>query len=233
MRWLFPFLFVVALIFGGSYAATIMTHILGPWSSTAVEHDGSLSHMQFAPDLPRPGWVPVYPDATVVQAARITSLKAPSGAHSLDLATRASLDEVKRFYTERLTASGFEVSDLGTYSLNPATAAMLGIAGALSALRVATDDQIDIQIRTPDGLIPSRMLQIRWRKISEFPAAAAVRAASAVARMERSEIRGSHSTTSRITLRCASLHPGYGWRVRADPTGSIRATAVIVARAVA
>jgi len=174
MRWLFPVLVIVTLIFGGSYAATIVTHMLGPWSSTAVEHDGSLSHMQFAPDLPRPAWVPVYPGATVVQAARITSLKAPSGFHSLDLATRASLAEVKRFYSEQLTASGFEVSDLGTYSLNPATAAMLGIAGALLARRIATDDQIDIQIRTADGLIPSRMLQIRWHKISEMPAAAAM-----------------------------------------------------------
>jgi hypothetical protein len=53
-------------------------------------------------------------------------------------------------------ASGFEVEDLGTLSLNPMTAAMLGIAGALSAKRIATDDRIDIQIRTADGLIPSR-----------------------------------------------------------------------------
>ena len=34
----------------------------------------------------------------------------------------------------------------------------------------ATDDAIDVQIRTPDGLIPSRLLQIHWRKISETPA---------------------------------------------------------------
>jgi hypothetical protein len=57
-------------------------------------------------------------------------------------------------------------------SLNPATAALLGIDGTLAAKRVASDDQIDIQIRTPDGLIPSRLLQIHWRKISETPAAA-------------------------------------------------------------
>jgi hypothetical protein len=36
-------------------------------------------------------------------------------------------------------------------------------------MRVATDDRLDIQIRTADGLIPSRLLQIHWRKISEFP----------------------------------------------------------------
>jgi len=173
MRWLFPFLFVVALVFGASHASAIITALMGPWSSTGVLQDGSVTHMWFAPDLPRPEWVPVYPGASVVQASKLTSDKAPSGAHSLDIATRASLDEVKRFYVERLTAAGFEVADLGILSLNPATAALLGIAGALSARRDATDDQIDIQIRTPDGLIPSRMVQIRWRKISEFPAAAA------------------------------------------------------------
>jgi hypothetical protein len=79
---------------------------------------------------------------------------------------------VKRFYTDRLTATGFEVTDLGIAPLNPPTAAYLGIAGTLSARRAATDDAIDIRIRTPDGLIPSRLLQIHWRKISEYPAAA-------------------------------------------------------------
>ena len=39
----------------------------------------------------------------------------------------------------------------------------------LSAKRHATDDAIDVQIRTPDGIIPSRLLQIHWRKISATP----------------------------------------------------------------
>ena len=93
----------------------------------------------------------------------------PAGFHGLDLGTRASLDEVKRFYTDQLTAAGFEVSDLGLMGLNPPTAAMLGVDGMLSAKRASTDDAIDIQIRTPDGLIPSRLLQIHWRKISATP----------------------------------------------------------------
>ena len=54
--------------------------------------------------------------------------------------------------------------------LNPPTAAMLGIDGMLSAKRHATDDAIDVQIRTPDGIVPSRLLQIHWRKISAMPA---------------------------------------------------------------
>jgi hypothetical protein len=125
--------------------------------------------MQFSADLPRPEWVPVYPGAMIVDGTRLVSTRFPSGFHGLELATRASLEEVKQFYTERLTAAGFAVEDHGTLSLNPMTAAMLGIAGALSAKRTATDDRIDIQIRTAEGLIPSRLLQINWRKISETP----------------------------------------------------------------
>ena len=173
MRWFLPFAFIVGIVFGGAYAAGIIYRIMGPDEAIALYQDGTLSHMQFGSDLPRPEWVPVYPSAMIVQGSRIVSARAPSGFHGLELATRASLDEVKQFYTERLTAAGFAVEDLGTLSLNPMTAAMLGIAGALSAKRLATDDQIDIQIRTADGLIPSRMLQISWRKMSEMPGAVA------------------------------------------------------------
>lgn len=171
-RWLFSLLFVVALVFGASYASAILSRVMGPWSATAIEHDGSLTHMQFGPHLPRPEWVPLYPGARVVQSSRLVSARIPSGAHTLEIATRASPDEIKRFYTAALTAAGFEVADLGLMSLDPATAALLGIAGSLSARRPATDDRLDIQIRTADGLIPSRLLQIHWRKISEFPASA-------------------------------------------------------------
>ena len=170
MRRLFPFLVIIALVFGASYASALINRIMGPWSSTAIHQDGSLSHMQFGADLPRPEWVPVYPGAWVVGGSKITSVQHPTGFHGLDLGTRASLDEVKRFYTEQFTAAGFEVSDLGLMGLNPPTAAMLGIDGMLSAKRHATDDAIDVQIRTPDGIIPSRLLQIHWRKISETPA---------------------------------------------------------------
>jgi hypothetical protein len=142
---------------------------MGPWSAVGIEHDGSQTHMVFGQNLPRPEWVPFYPGAWVVQASKLTSARGPSGFHSLEIATRASLDDVKRFYTDELTRAGFEVSDLGIAPLNPATAAYLGIAGTLAGKRAATDDQITIQIRTPDGLIPSRLLQIHWHKISEFP----------------------------------------------------------------
>jgi hypothetical protein len=170
MRWfVIPVPVLLTIAFGASYSSTLIHAFMGPWSATAIEHDGSLTQMQFSRDPPRPSWVPVYPGGWVVQASTLTSANMPGGFHSLELGTRASLDEVKRFYTAALTAAGFAVEDLGLMSLNPMTAAMLGIDGALSGRRAETDDQIDIQIRTPDGLIPSRMLQIRWRKLSETP----------------------------------------------------------------
>jgi hypothetical protein len=175
VRRFFTILAILGLVFGVSYAAALLFRVMGPWTAVAIQADGSPVHMAFGPDLPRPDWVPVYPGATVVQASRLTSSTTPSGFHSLDLATRASLEDVKRFYTERLTASGFAIVDNGLGPLNPLTAAWLGIAGSLSGRRVATDDQIEIVIGTPNGLIPSRPLQLHWRKISESAVAVAGR----------------------------------------------------------
>ena len=169
MRRLLPLLLLLALFFGASYASALITRIMGPSSAVGFLQDGSRTYMPFGQNLPRPDWVPVYPGATVVNGSRVVSAPAPSGFHALEIATRASLDEVKRFYAGELTAAGFEVADLGIAPLNPATAAYLGIAGTLAGKRAATDDQITIQIRTADGLIPSRLLQIHWYKISEHP----------------------------------------------------------------
>jgi hypothetical protein len=143
----FAILVILAFVFGASYASALLFRAMGPWTAVGVESDGSTIHMAFGPDLPRPDWVPIYPGAVVVQSSRLTSGKMPSGFHSLDLATRASFEDVKRFYIDRLTASGFTVVDNGVAPLNPLTAAYLGIAGSLSGRRVASDDQIEIMIR--------------------------------------------------------------------------------------
>lgn len=169
-RFLIPILFAVALIFGASHASAIIFWAMGSWSAVSFEQDGSQTHMAFGQNLPRPEWVPVYPGASVVIGSKVVSVRQPSGFHGLEISTRASLDEVKRFYAGQLTREGFAVEDLGLMSLNPATASLLGIDGTLMAKRAATDDLITIQIRTADGLIfPSRMLQIHWMKASEYP----------------------------------------------------------------
>jgi len=173
MHRLIAILFLVAFLFGAPYAAALINAAMGPWSATGIEHDGTQTHMQFGQNLPRPEWVPVYPNATIVQSSKVVSAALPSGFHALDLGIRASLDDIKQFYTERLTASGFEVRDrdLTELNLNPATAAFLGIAGSLTAVRAGTDGEIDIMIRTPDGWVfPSRNVAIRWNKHSETAA---------------------------------------------------------------
>src|SRR3954464_15151296 len=159
---LLGFLIVVTLVFGASHLSAILYSIMGPWSAVGIEQDGSPTHMAFGQNLPRPEWVPVYPGATVVQASSLTAERAPSGFHGLELSTRASLDEVKRFYTDALTRAGFAVDDLGIAPLNPATAALLGIDGTLMAKRATSDDMITVQIRSAEGLIPSRLLQTHW-----------------------------------------------------------------------
>ena len=129
--------------------------------------------MAFGQNLARPEWVPVYPARRSCRRARSPPARAPSGFHSLDLSTRASLDEVKRFYTERSRARALRSTDLGIAPLNPATARLLGMAGTISAKRAATDDFITSRSAPPDGLFPSRMLQIHWCRISEYPQHAA------------------------------------------------------------
>src|SRR5207237_10206370 len=102
MRWLLPFLLAVTLVFGASHASAIIYALMGPWSAVGIEQDGSQTHMVFGQNLPRPEWVPFYPGAWVVQASKLTSARGPSGFHSLEIATRAALDDVKRFYTDEL-----------------------------------------------------------------------------------------------------------------------------------
>lgn len=169
MRWLLPLVFIFTLVFGAPYGALLLYAIMGPWTATATQHDGSVTNMAFGQNLPRPEWVPVIAGASIVQASKLTSMEAPSGFNSLEIATRASLDEIKRFYTEQLSAAGFAVEDLGLMTLNPATAHFLGVDGTLVGKRAATDDLIYVHIRSPEGLIPSRLLQISWVKMSEYP----------------------------------------------------------------
>ena len=163
-------LVAVTLAFGSPYAAWVLGRVNGTWSGDAVEHDGSITHMQFGPDLPRPDWVPVYPGALIAQGSNLTSARFPSGVHSLDVSTRDPLDDIKRFYVARLEEAGFKVRDLGTYPTDARTAAFLRLDSTLYAERPATDDRIAIQIRTPEGLLAARLLQLQWRKISETPA---------------------------------------------------------------
>ena len=97
----------------------------------------------------------------------LTAPGMPSGVGRLEIGTRAGFSEVRDFYQARLADAGFDVIDRGIGPLNPLTAAYLGIAGSLEATRAATDDFVSVVIRTPDGIIPSRLVELSWGKISE------------------------------------------------------------------
>jgi len=168
-RLFFALLLVTALVFGTTHASALLFWLMGPWTAVGIEHDGSVTHIAFGPNLPRPAWIPVYPGATIVEASFLTLPLMPSGVGSLHIGTRAGFEDVRQFYLDRLAAEGFEVTDRGIAPLNAATALYLGVAGSLAARRPNTDDQVDVLIRTADGLLPSRMVEIHWRKISETP----------------------------------------------------------------
>ena len=167
----FVLLLVVYMLFGSPYAALLLNRAMGPWSGSAVHHDGSVSRQDYDMDRPPPAFVPVYPGASVVQSVLIYASHAPSGVGMLDLAVHGSQDEVRDFYRTRLEAQGFVVEDLGTLGLNPAAAEYLGVAGTLFAKRLETDDSVGVQIRTEEGIVVrSRLVQLSWRKLSEWPA---------------------------------------------------------------
>jgi hypothetical protein len=166
-RWFLHVLVVAAILFGTPCAAPILNRAMGSWSATAIEADGSQTRMEFGSHLPRPDWVPIPSDASIVQASRSISKRWPDGFHVLDLMSRASTDELVSFYRTRLTELGFEVRDLGSGPLNAAAANYLGVANMMEADRAATDDHIVIQIGTPEGIVlASRSVQLRWYKLN-------------------------------------------------------------------
>ena len=158
----------IVLLIGTPYVALVQNRLMGSWTAEAVRADGSVEHMEFGPDLPRPLWVPVPEDAAIVQASRLVSIDAPEGASRLELAAGGSFDEIKQFYRQSLERSGFAVTDLGLGPLDPATARYLGIAGSLSAERPASGDQINVTIHTPEGVVlRSTLVEVSWRKMKE------------------------------------------------------------------
>jgi hypothetical protein len=106
-------LVVLVLALGAPRFVTLLNWLMGSWSGTCIEADGSVTTMEFGQSLPWLDWLPVLPGATVVESSRITAKQHPRGFFVLVLSSRASLEEVQPFYAECLTAAGFAVSDYG------------------------------------------------------------------------------------------------------------------------
>ena len=141
--------------------------IYGVICGSGVNQDGTTTHMAFGQNLARPDFIVLYPDSFVVQGSVLTSARMPSGASRVEIGNRADFAEVRDFYLARLAEAGFDVVDRGIAPLSPLTAAYLGIAGRLAATRASTDDFVSVVIRTPDGIIASRLVELSWGKISE------------------------------------------------------------------
>jgi hypothetical protein len=157
-------LLLAVLVFGAPSMAMLFNMSMGDWSAIGIEQDGSHTEMSFNRNLPVPEWVPVFPDASVIEASHVVNAKQGIDVRMLDIATHRDLAAIKQFCRERLMRAGFAVTDHGVGPMNAPTAAYLGVAGMMSALRKASHDEIAITIRTPEGLFASTLVELRWRK---------------------------------------------------------------------
>jgi hypothetical protein len=155
---------IATLAIGAPYAALVLNVLQGPWSATGVERDGSITEMRFDRSMARPSWMPVPPDAAVVDQSHLINTLEARDYQSLEVTSHRSLAELRRFYIAHLRAAGFSVTDLGTLNLNARAADYLGIGDTLSATRKSSGDAVNITIGTPEGVFGARLVQLGWWK---------------------------------------------------------------------
>lgn len=156
---------VITLAVGAPYAGLFLNRATGPWNTTALEQDGSVTHMSFGRDLPRPEWVFMPPGASIVQASQVTNEAQGRDVGMLELASRLPLPEIRQFYEDRLSRADFSVVDLGTGPMNARAAEYLGVGAILVATRAKSGDRLDISIGTPEGVFRSSLIRLSWRKV--------------------------------------------------------------------
>ena len=116
-----------------------------------IERVGLQRALIMGPNPPRPDWLPLVPEAVVVQAGHWLPGPGREIAGDIELLTHKGVEEIKRFYLERLRSVGFDTRDTGYGTLNAPAAAYLSIA--------------NVTTRSAVGLIlPSRTVQIHWQK---------------------------------------------------------------------
>jgi hypothetical protein len=165
MRFGLGLLLLLAItVIGSPYIAMLVDISMGNWSATGIEQDGSRTEISFDRNMKVPAFVPVFRDARVVQASHVVNQKQGHDVSILDVATRQSLAEIKRACRDHLERAGFLIKDEGLGSMNAPTAAYLGVANMLTAARKASGDEIWITIRTPEGVLRTTLVEMRWRK---------------------------------------------------------------------
>lgn len=160
---------VLVLIVGTPVVAMLLDMAMGSWSATAIEHDGTVTSIVFDRNLPRPDWVAIPSGANIVQSSHVVNAQQGRDVRLLSLSTRESLSEIRDLYRERLSRAGFVVTDLGTGPMNARTAAYVGVADILSATRTASGDSISVTIHTPEGLLATTLIELKWGKFDAPP----------------------------------------------------------------
>lgn len=161
----FGLVVAVALVAGYPYAAWMLNRAIGTNTVVFGEHDGTQRTMIMGPNAPRPAWLPMLPGSALITASHWLPSPDREVAGGVELLTHKGLDEIKRFYLERLRAAGFDIRDAGFGPINAPTAAYLGIANTLLGWRGDTGLWISVTTRTPGGLaLPSRTVQVNWQK---------------------------------------------------------------------
>ena len=155
---------LATLAVGTPIAAMLLDRAMGPWSATAIEHDGSTTTIAFDRNQPRPDWISMPEGASIVQASHVSNARQRRDVHLMSLSMRARMPDIRDFYRNRLSHAGFAVTDLGTGVMNARTAAFLGVADMLSAARSTDGEQIAVTIRTPEGLFNSTLVELKWGK---------------------------------------------------------------------
>ena len=159
----------VALIAGYPYAALVINRVLGTTTVVFTERDGVQRSLIMGPDAPRPEWLPILPRSLIVQAGHWVPSPGREIAGDVELLTHKAVEDIKRFYLDRLNAAGFDMRDIGYGPLNTSAAVYLGVDNTLLGYQSATKLTVSVTTRSPGGLLfPSRTVQIHWQMRDEL-----------------------------------------------------------------
>lgn len=155
---------LIAIAFLAPYTVSrYLEFAMGPWTGMAVSHDGTVSTITSNIAMPPPAWLVLPPKALVSSSLRTRFNNTRDTRGSLDCVVPMELPALKTYFTDSLTAQGFVVKDDGFGPIDEKTAAVLDIAGNMSAHR-ATGEEVFIHFRGIEGFFrKARQIQIGWK----------------------------------------------------------------------
>lgn len=157
-------LLAIAGLTGAPYAAWILNRMVGTGTTVMADAAGVTHQVILGPAAPLPEWLPRLPGEWVVMASRWSPGGEMLDEGDLEVLTHKSLDDCRDFYRQALERQGF-VTDQSGPQIDPAVAAWLAIDDQVLVRRPATGHQVQVQFRSPQGLIlRPRLIQIHFRQ---------------------------------------------------------------------